>query len=904
MTTSMYDAMNVPHMTGVHPVAISRPQVGIERLPTRRMSNEPRESMNCKSSAIDFDHLARLARFSNVPVFMVRLSQNDVVANNVLPTALLSLLVHQHVLEALLKRVDGLEAKLREKGEDDVSLATPNLPEVGDVETTESGSQAIEAGKSVAKRTAVNPRASSVDAGSLSPVARDPSPPPAQAEVLLDTYFARFHGKPYYIVDESSIRQRHQLNQLPRFLSFAISAVAARHTTDASGHQAAANLSEDFAARARREINTDEPSIDGLQALLLLVSAFTATGKGKKAYMLMTSATGMAMALEIHKETDSQARMTPVEREMRRRLFWTCYLLDRFQATGSKRPSLISDNTIMLRLPSWSPNSASLPVEGEFFQTGSNLQYFQGSDKKPQGSMGMLIDITRVLGNTNRYLAAGGVKADSHFPWHTLSTISKIRQDLDVWASGTEDAFSNLGTLFRQADGTILLLSKLIYHLIHCLIYRPFLPIDLAELSETGQHQSWQIEATNMCFLHANAIMELIQLGKQSAIVDWPAFVGYCVCTAGTVHVHGAHYSQQGSQGEVNVFSSAAEFLSTEMQFLDELRYAWATVQHQRETLRDISHAHGELVKALARNSMRYTPGFHSEDFFDRYSNIGGPGGPSFRFDAANLRLSDVGIDMGAGLAAEGTLRSIDRPQRPNLKRKNTAPPGPINRRRPDVKVISSLAPSATGLPTPGTARRSFSYAPGGMPHSSPGLLATPTSLPGHHENHEMYTMHEHMSDTTSNNAAVAAAAAAGFNMSPTSHAVSSHHMHQIGGAPFSPPYSYGSGSSITNSGPGMINEANGGYDAMFGTVPTNAFGSPAVWQADDSHSKMHLGQTRAVAGSPGARSNNGSTGTGQGEEKDPFLALLEQLAENEHRTQNGHGGDIDFFLGNSGTNV
>ncbi|UZP35886.1 hypothetical protein NXS19_003702 [Fusarium pseudograminearum] len=616
MTTSMYDAMNVPHMTGVHPVAISRPQVGIERLPTRRMSNEPRESMNCKSCRKRKIKCNRLRPSCEACQVFQCPCVYDAVPKKRGPKT--------DVLEALLKRVDGLEAKLREKGEDDVSLATSNLPEVGDVEASESGSQATEPGKSATKRATVDARASSVDAGSLSPVARDLSPPPAQAEVLLDTYFARFHGKPYYIVDESSIRQRHQLNQLPRFLSFAISAVAARHTTDASGYQAAANLSENFAARARREINTDEPSIDGLQALLLLVSAFTATGKGKKAYMLMTSATGMAMALEIHKETDSQARMTPIEREMRRRLFWTCYLLDRFQATGSKRPSLISDNTIMLRLPSWSPNSASLPVEGEFFQTGSNLQYFQGSDKKPQGSMGMLIDITRVLGNTNRYLAAGGVKADSHFPWHTLSTISKIRQDLDVWASGTEDAFSNLGTLFRQADGTILLLSKLIYHLIHCLIYRPFLPIDLAELAETGQHQSWQIEATNMCFLHANAIMELIQLGKQSAIVDWPAFVGYCVCTAGTVHVHGAHYSQQGSQGEVNVFSSATEFLSSEMQFLNELRYAWATVQHQRETLQDISHAHGELVKALARSSMRYTPGFHSEDFFDRYSNIGG----------------------------------------------------------------------------------------------------------------------------------------------------------------------------------------------------------------------------------------------------------------------------------------
>lgn len=31
------------------PMAIARPQVGIERLPTKRANNEPREAMNCKS---------------------------------------------------------------------------------------------------------------------------------------------------------------------------------------------------------------------------------------------------------------------------------------------------------------------------------------------------------------------------------------------------------------------------------------------------------------------------------------------------------------------------------------------------------------------------------------------------------------------------------------------------------------------------------------------------------------------------------------------------------------------------------------------------------------------------------------------------------------------------------------
>ena len=47
----------------------------------------------------------------------------------------------------------------------------------------------------------------------------------------------------------------------------------------------------------------------------------------------------------------------------------------------------------------------------------------------------------------------------------------------------------------------------------------------------------------------------------------------------------------------------------------------------------------------------------------------------------------------------------------------------------------------------------------------------------------------------------------------------------------------------------------------------------------------------------PGARSTGESTGTGGTEgEKDPFLSLLEQLAENEH--SRGGPSELDFFLG------
>lgn len=246
----------------------------------------------------------------------------------------------------------------------------------------------------------------------------------------------------------------------------------------------------------------------------------------------------------------------------------------------------------------------------------------------------MLVEIVRILGATNRYLLAGGVKGDSHFPWHAQSTLSRIRADLDSWAAATQDIFTSVDAMFGSQDSSILVLSKLIYHLIHCLIYRPFLPIDLSELSGTGQSQSWQIEATHLCFLHANAIGELCQIACQSTVlVDWPSFVGYCICTAGTIHIHGAHYV---SYTQSDAYCQSGEYLSRSMAQLLELRSVWAGLQHHRDTLTAVFSSHAELVKSLSTNPMRFAPTFQMEDFFDRY--------PGSYIDGAHVTFSEIVI--------------------------------------------------------------------------------------------------------------------------------------------------------------------------------------------------------------------------------------------------------------------
>lgn len=559
-------------------------------------------------------------------------------------------------------------------------------------------------------------------------------------------------------------------------------------------------------------------------------------GKGKKTYMLLGelkesirtngvvnrssgNAITMALALELHRELDSKLRVPTSEREMRRRLYWACYILDQFASCGSKRPSFIADSSIFLRLPSWSPNPATMPVEGEFFQIGSNLQFYSGSGKKSQGSNGMLIDIVRILGITNRYLAAGGVKGDSHFPWHSLSNLSKIRQDLDIWASGTQDVFSSVDALFGHPESTTLVLSKLIYHLIHCLIYRPFLPIDLSELAGAGQHQSWQIEATNLCFLHANAIAELVELGKQAGSMEWPSFVGYCICTAGTVHVHGAHYK---GTGEGEVFSTSADFLSREMQQLSELRYAWASVQHQRETLQGIYNCHAELTKSLASNQMRYSPVLHLEDFFDRYSSLG-----QF-FDGAYVPL----VDIAVGPMQEAyVVHDLYAPRISNGS-SHKAEKAPRRKSSPYARKTASTQP-------PQLSERM----------ESP-LVIGPETIPDPLNANNISLQQNMMHDTSS--------------MTPFPGAG----LANLSASAFSPPFQYSNVSQQES------------FDPMFGmSVNTQMNGFP-------------YDQNPVIT--PGGRSNNGSTGTAS-DEKDPFLSLLEQLAENEYNQ--GGPSELDYFL-------
>lgn len=141
------------------------------------------------------------------------------------------------VLEALLKRVDGLERRLKEEKSPKQSTSPHNGhyaegPRItGDESMSNRANIDAPEGISIQSDDIMPARSATyVCPTQKQPELRPHSSllPPISSDTLLDAYFSRVHGKPYNILDEQSFRQRVITNTIPLQLVNAVCAVGAR----------------------------------------------------------------------------------------------------------------------------------------------------------------------------------------------------------------------------------------------------------------------------------------------------------------------------------------------------------------------------------------------------------------------------------------------------------------------------------------------------------------------------------------------------------------------------------------------------------------------------------------------------------------------------------------------------
>jgi hypothetical protein len=327
--------------------------------------------------------------------------------------------------------------------------------------------------------------------------------------------------------------------------------------------------------------------------------------------------------MELHREPPlhGKTKVSLMDREIRRRCFWACFVLDRFLACGSLRPMLIRDNDIKLRLPSTRDSFvAGEPIEGPFFSTATFRSSTSGIG--PISDEMAFIGIISILGRATSYLQHGGVKGDTHFPWHSNSTLASLRAELAVWYSSVSEKYRNANSLAPR-DGAMALLTVNCYHLIHCLIFRDFLPVvyqrEGVSTATTAVHQTWHAETTEACINNANEIVKSLQAAFTANI---PPFAGFCLFIAATVHLHGWHWNIP------QLSPRSKEYLTFELRSLLEMKKMWAgldnlvlpfvTMLIQGDCIRIIYASHSKLISVPRKPDGSGI--FDSDGFMGRYA--------------------------------------------------------------------------------------------------------------------------------------------------------------------------------------------------------------------------------------------------------------------------------------------
>ncbi|KAI9356728.1 fungal-specific transcription factor domain-containing protein [Zopfochytrium polystomum] len=171
-----------------------------------------------------------------------------------------------------------------------------------------------------------------------------PGADPNELDALTTAYFRRCTGLIEVMHRHSFLMDR---AGAPAFLQAAICAMGAADASLMTRPKSVALHYYEF-ARSRALDACDSPSLENMQALLILAELSIQLGRFSVGRLLFSFAGRMTQILELDTDPDDLPRsFSPVEKETRRRCWWMCYFLESYVAAISHQPSPPNRSTVM-----------------------------------------------------------------------------------------------------------------------------------------------------------------------------------------------------------------------------------------------------------------------------------------------------------------------------------------------------------------------------------------------------------------------------------------------------------------------------------------------------------------------------------------------------------------------------
>lgn len=415
----------------------------------------------------------------------------------------------------------------------------------------------------------------------------------------LDTYFKFCHNQPYSIFHEAQLRKRFVQNLIPRYLIFAILASAARFSNNPFYGSRNYETSVFYARKSWSSIVATCFAADRAADLTIiqtvtLLSIFDFTGSynvylgscvdlltllaGKTRHGAAWVKIGLAVRLaqDLKIMMEEPVSLPNEEREERRRVFWSIYLLDRLVTCGRARPPAIVDSSCVLQLPidevAWK--------NCENYST-PNLETFASRDipnTSGTGPFALIVLMAHTLSKVSQYVLQTPTSRGRQRPWDVNSEQASIDADLlcleglqmHTWTT------TQLMQRYQSADGQIdqhsagaAVFSRTLFHLSHCLLNHPFLFRLRIRNLESTIAPSLLARTFDVGWNHAKCMIEHISQARHAGIIAHTSFYSYCAAVACSILGLYLHSVSDWRR------EPSANLLDQALSFVDDLSGYW-----------------------------------------------------------------------------------------------------------------------------------------------------------------------------------------------------------------------------------------------------------------------------------------------------------------------------------------
>ncbi|KAK3827711.1 MAG: fungal-specific transcription factor domain-containing protein [Benniella sp.] len=261
-------------------------------------------------------------------------------------------------------------------------------------------------------------------------------PPKDLADHLIECYFTYVHPNMPVLHQPTFMRQYRDPDPVRKpaaVLLNAMFAIASRFTThpEIVGTDPEA-FGDEYFDRAKRLIDYEYeiPRQSSIQALLLMVTfRFTSEKSGGRVWVMLGMAIRMAQDLGMHRNS-ARWHLPPLEAEVRKRLWWAIYIVDRWGSACMGRPMGIDDSDCDVDYPS--------VVEQDWVDPdGNGDKSPENIDKLKQQSTFALeyfvekIKLAQILGQILRRVYSPQTR--NHGPTQVISTVQELDTMLTKW---------------------------------------------------------------------------------------------------------------------------------------------------------------------------------------------------------------------------------------------------------------------------------------------------------------------------------------------------------------------------------------------------------------------------------------------------------------------------------------